>query len=80
MFVYIQSSQYNSFLEQLINKGLNEDFVTYLLSPPGSTAFMWVEYTETLPSPLTFTSIKQLIQTAVIQFKLDSNVALSFFL
>ncbi len=68
------------FKQILINKGLNEDFVTYLLSPSGSTAFMWVEYTETLPSPLTFTSIKQLIQTAVIQFKLDSNVALSFFL
>lgn len=68
------------FKQILINKGLNEDFVTYLLSPPGSTAFTWVEYTETLPSPLTFTSIKQLIQIAVIQFKLDSNVALSFFL
>ena len=68
------------FKQILINKGLNEDFVTYLLSPSGSTAFTWVEYTETLPSPLTFTSIKQLIQTAVIQFKLDSNVALSFFL
>ena len=68
------------FKQILINKGLNEDFVTYLLSPSGSTAFTWVEYTETLPSPLTFTSIKQLIQIAVIQFKLDSNVALSFFL
>jgi hypothetical protein len=68
------------FKQILINKGLNEGFVNYLLSPSGSTAFTWVEYTETLPSPLTFTSIKQLIQTAVIQFKLDSNVALSFFL
>jgi hypothetical protein len=68
------------FKQILINKGLNEGFVNYLLSPSGSTAFTWVEYTETLPSPLTFTSIKQLIQIAVIQFKLDSNVALSFFL
>jgi hypothetical protein len=47
------------FKQILINKGLNEGFVNYLLSPSGSTAFTWVEYTETLPSPLTFTSIKQ---------------------
>lgn len=68
------------FKQILINKGLNERFVNYLLSPSDSTAFTWVEYTETLPSPLTFTSIKQIIQIAVIQFKLNSGVALSFFL
>lgn len=64
------------FKQILINKGLNEDFVTYLLSPPDSTAFMWVEYTETLPSPLTFTSIQQILQIAFIQFKLDAVILL----
>lgn len=64
------------FKQLLIGKGLNERFVTYLLSPPDSTAFMWVEYTKTYPSPLKFSDVQQILQIAFIQFKLDPVVGL----